>query len=169
MNLFRIIPILVLISFLLNFPCLGQSRSGSKPAIIRDTDIAEGIEKEKEPVERDPAKAKKNIEVGDFNYKQENYVGAIGRYLTAMEYQPDSTKAYKSLVKAYKSLVNVYESRDRTPESLDKAEARHGKIPTAIDYFTDFLSDNPDSIKGDDLRKMIAKLKEISSQFPYRQ
>jgi len=168
MHLFRIFPILVLILFLPNFPCLGQSRSGSKPAIIRDTDVAEGIEKEKGPVELDPAKARKNIEVGDFNYKQENYVGAISRYLTAMEYQPDSAKAYKSLVKAYKSLVKAYESRDRTPESLDKTAARHGKIPTAIDYFSDFLSDNPNSIKGDDLRKMIAELKEMSSQFPYR-
>lgn len=144
-----------------------QSRSAPKPVIIRDTDIAEGIEEVEPEKERNPDEAEKNIDIGNFYYKQKNFVGAITRYLTAIEYQPDSNQAYKSVDKAYKSLVKAYMSLDRTPESRSRAEKRYGVIPIAVHALEDFLSNNPDSIKGDDYQKMIAKLDEIYSQFSH--
>jgi tetratricopeptide (TPR) repeat protein len=144
-----------------------QSPSDPKPAIIRDTDIAEGIEEVEPEKERNPAEAEENIDIGDFYYKQKNFVGAITRYLTAIEYEPDSDRAYKSVDKAYKSLVKAYTSLDRTPESRGRAEKRYGVIPIAIAALKDFLSKNPDSIKGDDYQEMIAKLDEIYSQFSH--
>lgn len=161
----RVILIIVSIPLFLSFPVSGQSSPDGRPAIIRDTDIAEGIEAVKEPKELNPDEAKKNIDVGNYYRKKKNYVAAIRRYLTAIEYQPDSDKAYKSLVKAYESLVEAYESVDRTQASLLEAEGKHGKISSAIDAFTDFLSVYPDSVKCGDFRKMITKLEEILSQF----
>ena len=144
-----------------------QSRSAPKPVIVRDTDIAEGIEDVEPEKEYNPAEAEKNIDIGNFYYKQKNFVGAITRYLTAVEYQPDSDRAYESVDKAYKSLVKAYMSVDRTPESRNRAEKRYGVISIAIQALKDFLSNNPDSIKGDDYQKMIAKLDEIYSQFSH--
>ncbi|MBN2319706.1 MAG: hypothetical protein JXR49_11540 [Acidobacteria bacterium] len=159
----RTLLLFVPVFFMMIPPGLGQS---GKPVIVRDTDIAEGIDEEKEraPKVRNPDEAKKNIDIGNFYYKRKNYVGAILRYLTAIEYQPDSDKAYKSLVKAHESIVRAYASIDRTPESLGKAEEKHGRIAVAIDAFTDFLSVYPDWIKSDELKNMITKLEETSSR-----
>jgi len=144
----------------------GQS---DKPVIIRDTDIAEGIEDEVEqmPKERNPDEARKNIEVGNFYYKRQNYAGAILRYLTAIEYQQDSDKAYKSLVRAYESMVEAYESIDPR-DSLGNPEEKYGLISVAIEGFTEFLRIYPDFVKKDDLNRMLGKLEEISSRFNKR-
>jgi tetratricopeptide (TPR) repeat protein len=160
----RTLLFFVLVFFMLILPGLGQS---GKPIIIRDTDIAEGIDEEqaREKKVQNPDEAKKNIDIGNFYYKRKNYVGAILRYLTAIEYQPDSDKAYKSLVRAHKSIVKAYDSIDRTPESIGKAEEKHGRIAVAIDACTDFLSVYPDWIKSDELKNMITKLEEASSRF----
>lgn len=40
-----------------------------------------------------PMKALKDVEVGDFYYKQENYVAAISRYREALEYKPHDGEA----------------------------------------------------------------------------
>ena len=158
------ILLFIVVCFMPILPGFGQS---SKPAIIRDTDIAEGIDESEEPKpkERNPELAKDNIKVGNFYYKRKNYAGAILRYLTAIEYQPDSDKAYKSLVEAYESMVEAYESLDRTRESLDRAERQYGLISAAINAFTEFLRVNPDSGKNDDFNRMIGKLRELSSRF----
>jgi tetratricopeptide (TPR) repeat protein len=165
MHFSRILPVFFVVFILPALSVFAQSRSAPKPVIIRDTDIAEGIEDVEPEKERDPKEAEKNIDVGNFYYKQKNFVGAITRYLTAVEYQPDSNRAYESVEKAYKSLVKAYMSLDRTPESRAKAEKRYGVIPLAVHALKDFLSNNPDSIKGDDYEEMIAKLDEIYSQF----
>jgi len=145
-------------------PGFGQA---GRPVIIRDTDIAEGIEdrEEAKPKERDPVEAKKNIDIGDFYNKRKNYVGAIQRYLTAIEYQPDSSKAYKSLVKAYQSIVKAYESIDLTKESLERAERECGEIHVARKAFIDFLRINPDSDRYEEFQGIIVKLEEVSSRF----
>jgi tetratricopeptide (TPR) repeat protein len=163
----RNLLVFFVVFFLPSLSVFAQSRSVPKPVIIRDTDIAEGIEDVEPEKERDPAEAEKNIDIGNFYYKQKNFVGAITRYLTAIEYQKDSAQAYKSVDKAYKSLVNAYMSLDRTPESRNKAEIRYGVIPIAIQALKDFLNSNPDSVKGDDYQEMIARLDEIYSQFDH--
>ena len=160
----RILLLFLAVSFMPILPGFGQS---GKPSIIRDTDIAEGIDEKEEskPKEYNPELAKDNIKVGNYYYKRKNYAGAILRYLTAIEYQPDSDKAYKSLVKAYESIVKKYESIDPTRESLANAEAQYGLISAAINAFTEFLKVYPDSEKNEDFNKMIGELEEISSRF----
>ena len=160
----RILLLFLFVCFMPILPGFGQS---SKPSIIRDTDIAEGVgeSEEPKPKERNPKLANDNIKVGNYYYKRKNYAGAILRYLTAIEYQPDSDNAYKSLVKAYESLVEAYESMDRTRESLERAEEQYGLISSAINAFTEFLRVNTDSEKNDVFTKMVGKLKEVSSRF----
>lgn len=158
------IPLLFLVVTLMVIPPV-FCQSG-RPVIIRDTDIAEGIEDSEElkPKERDPAEAKDNIDVGKFYNKRKNYVGAIQRYLTALEYEPDSTEAYELLVKAYESIVKAYESIDPTEGIMDKAEEQHGQISVAINAFKNYLRIYPDSINADDLNKMMTTLQELASK-----
>jgi tetratricopeptide (TPR) repeat protein len=47
-----------------------------------------------------PMKAMKDIEVGDFYYKQENYKAAISRYREALEYKPHDAEATYKLAEA---------------------------------------------------------------------
>lgn len=163
MRLTQIPLLFLLISFVFFRPGFGQ---GNKPVIIRDTNIAEGVDDSEtpKPKERNPELAKENIKVGEFYYKRKNYAGAILRYLTAIEYQPDSDKAYKSLVKAYESMVEAYETIDPR-ESLNDAEEQYGLMPAAIDAFKEFLRVYPDSKNKEEFNKMIGKLEEVSSRF----
>ena len=164
MSATRILLFFISISLMPVLPGFGQS---GRPTIIRDTDIAEGIVEDEAliPKEPNPDEAKENINVGNFYYKRKNYVGAILRYLTAIEYQPDSEKAYESLVKAYESIVKAYESKDRTQEALNEAEMKYGEISLAINAFTHFLRVYTDSIRSDDIKDMKEKLEEVSSRF----
>jgi len=167
MSPLRNLLILFLVLFLSTLPGVGQSRSSRKPVIIRDTGIAEGIETEerKKIEELNPKTAKKNIDIGDFYYKKKNYAAAIGRYLPVVEYQqPYSDKAYKALVKAQEKLIRSYKPPPRTLESFSRPGESPDQISSAIQAFNDFLSDFPESTKGDDFRKMIAELEEKKSR-----
>jgi len=136
-------------------PC--QVSSSDIPVIIRDTDIAEGVEHEEPPKELNPAEAEKNIGVGNFYYKNKNYVGAIGRYLTALEYQPDSTKAYEVFMKAYESLLET------TVESPDPTET----FQQAIGFIRDYLQNNPNSTRREEFNEKIKQLREKAAKFTY--
>lgn len=166
MSPLRILLISFLILFLPTLPGLGQSRSSRKPVIIRDTAIAEGIEAEEsnKHEDLDPKTAKENIDIGNFYYKKKNYAAAIDRYLTVIEYKPFSDKAYKALTKAHKTLVRTYKPSVWTLESLSHPGESSDQISSTIKAFNNFLSDFPDSIKGDAFRKMIAELKEKKSK-----
>ena len=118
-------------------PC--QPSNSDVPVIIRDTDIAEGVVHEEPPKERDPAEAQKNIKVGDFYRKQKNYVGAIGRYLTALEYQPDSEKAYEELIAAYESLIKLLDKGSLEPREVSE------QIKQTVDFFERYIRNTPDS------------------------
>ncbi len=48
----------------------------------------------------DPMKAMKDVEVGDFYYKQDNYKAAISRYREALQYQPHYAEATFHLAEA---------------------------------------------------------------------
>jgi tetratricopeptide (TPR) repeat protein len=47
-----------------------------------------------------PMKAMKDVEVGDFYYKQENYQAAVSRYREALEYKPHDAEATFKLAEA---------------------------------------------------------------------
>jgi pentatricopeptide repeat protein len=127
----------------LNLAGLGQSQTSRKPEIIRDTDIAD--EKENtdstKPKEPNPLLAEQNINVGNFYFNRKNYDAAIQRYLAALEYQPESVKAYNALAKAYE---------------------KNGDVSKAIDTCKDFLQKYPDSPKSSEFRNKITKLEKKS-------
>lgn len=112
-----------------------------KPALIRDTDTAEGKD-DAEPVkpkEYSPIEAEKSLQVGNYYFKGKNYDAAIMRYLEALEYQPDYVKAFDALARAYEK-----------NKQFDKAAA----------VCRDFLRKNPNSPKAADFKSMLAKLEK---------
>ena len=139
------------------------------PVIIRDTDVAEGVEHQEPPKERNPEEAKKNMDVGNFYNKQGNYVGAIGRYLTALEYQPDLTKAYKAFEHAYASLLNSLDDGPQEPEKIkrsieDTEPDRSEKIAQTIGLMEKYLRSNPDPVRREELQKKIEALHDKAAQ-----
>jgi Tfp pilus assembly protein PilF len=111
-----------------------------KPALIRDTDTAEGKEAEPPPPkEYSPVEAQKNLQVGNYYLKGKNYDAAIMRYLEALEYQPDFIKAFDALARAYEK-----------NKQYDKAAG----------VCRDFLRKHPDSPKAADFRSMLDKLEK---------
>jgi tetratricopeptide (TPR) repeat protein len=125
----------------LALPAFAQSGSNRKPALIRDTDTAEGKESsDAQPTkELNPLLAEQNINIGNFYLKKKNYGAAIRRYLDALEYQPDSIRAYEALTRAYE---------------------KNGEITKAILAYKEFIENNPDSPKSPEFRIKIAKLEK---------
>jgi len=121
-----------------------QSRSPRRPEIIRDTDIADGAENtdNPKPKEPDPLLAEQNINIGNFYFKKKNYNAAIQRYLSALEYQPDSILACEALARAYE---------------------KSGQVPKAIETYKGFIEKNPDSPKSSEFRLKLARLQKKSS------
>jgi tetratricopeptide (TPR) repeat protein len=142
-----------------------QEPYSDDPVIIRDTDIAEGVEHKEPPKELDPAEAKKNVEVGNFYSKQGNYVGAIGRYLTALEYQPELSRAYEAFERAFASLLK---SLDDEPDRSgrigrnveDTKPDRSEKIAQAVSLMESYILSNPDPVRREEIQKKIEKLRE---------
>jgi tetratricopeptide (TPR) repeat protein len=135
-------------SFLFLFSLIdsGHSQSGlpqKPPELIIDTDIAEETEEteDQKPKERDPIKAKENINVGNYYLQQKNYFAAIRRYLEAVEYQPDSVPAHEALGRAYE---------------------KNGDISKALELYKKFLEENPNSPKTLEFKARIAKLSKKS-------
>lgn len=123
--------------------CFSQSGPSRKPVLIRDTAAAEEKkESEAEPAkEYNPMLADQNISIGNFYLKRKNYSAAIQRFLSALEYQPDSLPAWEALARAYE-------------KSGDRAKA--------IQTYRDFIEKNPDSPKSAQFRAKLAKLEKKS-------
>ena len=83
------------------------------------------------------------INIGNFYYKKKNYEAAIRRYLDAMEYQPDSARAYDALTRAY-------EKSDQPAK--------------AIAAYKQFIEKNPDSPKSSEFRLRLSKLEKGSAK-----
>jgi tetratricopeptide (TPR) repeat protein len=124
-------------------PALAQSHNSRRPQIIRDTDTAEGKESTdtEKPKEPNPLLAEQNVNIGNFYFKKKNYIAAIQRYLEAIEYQPNLTRAYEALVRAYE---------------------KNGEPDKAINACKDFIQKNPDSPKSAEFRSRMAKLEKES-------
>jgi tetratricopeptide (TPR) repeat protein len=127
--------------FLFSLIALGYGQSGSsrKPELIIDTEAEEEPENTDvpKPKERNPALADENIGIGNYYFKEKNYLAAIRRYLSALEYQPDSVAAFDGLGRAYE---------------------RHGDISKALALYRKFLDENPNSPKAPEFKAKIAKL-----------
>ena len=59
-----------------------------------------------------PMKAMKDVEVGDFYYKQENYGAAISRYREALEFKPRDAEATFKLAQALEKTKDYVGARD---------------------------------------------------------
>ena len=130
----------VLLSFSLTAFAVAQSGASRKPALIRDTgEEEEESAKAQEPKERNPALAEQNINIGNQYFKKRNYIAAIDRYLSALEYQPDSIPACEALGRAYE---------------------KNGDISKAVDLYTNFAMKNPNSPKASEFRAKAAKLQK---------
>jgi tetratricopeptide (TPR) repeat protein len=111
---------------------LASAQNAHKPALKRDTAIADGKEEtESAPVkEHNPKLAVQNIDIGNQYFKNENYAGAISRYLEALEYNPDSIPAYAALVKAYEKNGDIA----KAVQSLKTLIEKYPGAPKAADY-----------------------------------
>jgi tetratricopeptide (TPR) repeat protein len=142
------LPILIICIVLLleslALPISAQSNTSRKPELIRDTDVADGKDASEAPKakEQDPVQAKHCINIGNFYLKQKNYAAAIDRYLEALEYQPNSIRAYEALARAYE---------------------KNGEITKAKNTYKTFLDKNPDSPSSSDFRIKLAKLEKKAS------
>src|SRR5512137_1857467 len=98
-TLVKILSWLLLV--LLTSPALAAPQK--RPALIRDTDKAEGKDEEEAAKEKpfNPMEADRVLKVGDYYFKRKNYDAAIQRYMEALEYQPNRFDAYEALGRAY--------------------------------------------------------------------
>jgi len=138
--LLLIFPLLL---FFAVFPSIAQPQVSRRPALIRDTDIAEGKEdaEEKKVIEPNPALAKQNLEIGNLYLKKKNYSAAIQRYLDALEYQQNSILVHEALAKAYE---------------------KNGEISKAIRTLKTLIEKNPDLSKSPKIRNKIIQLEKKS-------
>jgi tetratricopeptide (TPR) repeat protein len=125
-------------------PVSAPSKQPPKPELIIDTDVAEGKNPSESPKDKepDPALAKQSINIGNYYLKQKNYAAAIERYLEAIEYQPNSGRAYEGLARAYE---------------------KNGEIKKAIQAYQTFLEKNPASSSSADFRLKLSKLEKKSN------
>ena len=111
-----------------------------KPALIRDTDIAEGRKPEPEQAkDPDPARSRENLTIGNTYYKRRNYSAAISRYIEAIEWQENSIPAHEALARAYE---------------------KSGNFAEAIKTLEDVIEKNPDSPKNKGFQSKIAGLRK---------
>ncbi len=114
------------------------------PALIRDTDVAEGKTDADTARKKEysPLKADDSLKKGNFYFKQKDYAGAIVRFQEAIEYQPD-------LAEAYVALGKVYEKR--------------GEKEKALAVYKRFLKDFPQSTKAAQFQDLCARLEKKKS------
>jgi len=120
-----------------------SAQNSHKPALKRDTGVAEGKEETesssvKEP---NPTLATKDINIGNFYFKSRNYPAAIQRYLEALEYNKDSIPAYEGLAKAYE---------------------KNGDITKAVQALKTLMEKHPESSKAAEYRARLAQLEKKS-------
>jgi tetratricopeptide (TPR) repeat protein len=133
-----------LIPLFYTLPVSAQFKNSREPALIRDTDVADGKDTTEAPVPkaRDPKLAKQNITIGNFYLKKGNFAAAIQRYLEALEYQSDSIQAFEALARAYE---------------------KNGEIAKAISTYKSCIEKNPDLPDTHEIRLKLAKLEKQPS------
>lgn len=132
--------LLILLSAgMLSVPASAQN--SHKPALKRDTGIAEGKEETESALvkEPNPALAAKDINIGNYYFKSRNYPAAIQRYLEALEYNKDAISAYDGLAKAYE---------------------KNGDIAKTVQVLKTLMEKHPESHKAADYRARLAQLEK---------
>lgn len=93
----------------------------------------------------DPHRAAKDVEVGDFYFKQHNYRAAVSRYREALLYKPnDAIATYR----------------------LADASEKVGDLQEAVKNYRDYLKILPYGPKANDAQKALARLKGKASAPP---
>jgi tetratricopeptide (TPR) repeat protein len=135
---------LVLLPTSATLPVCAQSSKPKPPELIRDTGVAEGMEASEAPQikAQDPVLAKQSINIGNYYLKQKNYAAAIERYREAIEYQPNSSRAYEALARAYE---------------------KNGDITKAIGAYKAFIEKNPNTPDASEFGVRVAKLEKKGS------
>lgn len=127
-----------LLLFFLFSPLLGQeSPRKRKPVLVRSEVV--DAPKEEEVIVEDPEVAKKNVNIGDFYFKRDNYKAAEERYRDAIKYNPKWPKAYEKLIQA-----------------LEKQSL----FEKALEVCNEFMERNPSSKEIGAFQKLAAQLKE---------
>jgi len=133
---------LLFLALLLSAPVVGQERrSGQKPILIREDQTEE--KNEEEIFTHNPEEAKKNVEVGDFYLKKDNYKAAESRYRRAIKFNTEWPEAYEKL-------ISVFE--------------RQEDFDSAIEVCYEFLDSNPSSKKVKEFEKLVVEFKEKQAQ-----
>ena len=124
---------------LLASPALASPQK--RPALIRDTDKAEGKDEEEATKEKpfNPMEADRVLKVGDYYFKRKNYDAAIQRYMEALEYQPNRFDAYEALGRAYE---------------------KQGAREKALRVYLDFLQKYPEAPRAKEFKEKAAKLQK---------
>lgn len=135
-------------------PVYPQARPG-RPALIRDTDTAEGKEEAEanKPKEYSPFEAERNFRIGNYYYKQKNYGAAYLRFKDALEYQPDNSAARRSLKRAYDAFIVACEKKGAQFE-------KKGDQVKAAEQYQEFLNICPDSAKAPEFKSKLAKVQQ---------
>ena len=137
---FATICVAVVLLFSAVLPAQDGPQPVRKPMLIRDTDIAEGIEPEPEPAkEPNPARSRENLNIGNTYFKRGNVTAAISRYIEAIAWQEDSIPAHEALARAYE---------------------RNGEFTKAILTLETVIEKNPDSRKNREFQAKIASLRK---------
>ena len=112
-----------------------------KPALIRDTEKAEGKDEEEAAKEKpfNPLEADKCLKVGDFYFKKKNYDAAIQRYMEALQYQPNRFDAYEALGRAYE---------------------KQGAREKALRVYLDFLQKYPEAPRAREFKEKATRLQK---------
>lgn len=90
-----------------------------------------------------PMRAMKDVEVGDFYFKQDNYNAAISRYREALDYKPHDGEATFKLAEAL---------------------AKSGDITGARENYQDYLKTLPDGPHAKKAREALDKLKDKTAK-----
>ena len=95
-----------------------------------------------------PLKAEQSLKIGNFYFKQGNYVAAIGRYQDAIDYQPNLFAAYDALGRAYEKKAD----KDKAPEE------RKADRDKALAVYKNFLKSYPASPMAAEFRSRCDRL-----------
>jgi tetratricopeptide (TPR) repeat protein len=119
----------------------GQQRRTQGPVLIKD--FEEPGENGEKVYPHDPKEARRNVEVGEYYFKRNNYDAAVKRFSEAIEYDTAWAESYKKLIKA-----------------LDEQK----EYASAVDVCRKFAENNPDSGELDYFMKAAVKYEEMDKK-----
>ena len=118
-----------------------QQRRSQGPVLIKD--FEEPGENGEKVYPHDPKEARRNVEVGEYYFKRDNYEAAAKRFSEAVEYDTSWPESYKKLI-----------------ETLDEQK----EYASAVDVCRKFAENNPESGELDYFRKAAIKYQEMNKK-----